>query len=483
MNKLSILLLTTILTACSLAPNFKLPDSANAKSFKEAKEKTELKQGVWKVATPLAKEDKGQWWKVFNDSKLDELEKQAISANQSLKAAAARVEQSRAIVRANSASFLPDINLGGNAVRAKAADASTAGFSKTPANNLKPYNLYAVGATASYDVDLFNRVRDSEKAFSFDAEAQSELYRNSLLALQADVAQHYFLLQSLDAERELLKNTVSIRSEANRIMQKRFDVGTVNEIDLSFTKSELAIANSDLINLNRQRSVLENAMAILLGQNPSEYHFAETPNFNITPPLIPAGIPSELLQRRPDIAIAQAQMKAANIRIGVARAAFFPSLNLTANGGFQSTELGDIFKWSSRTWALGQTAGTALAMNIFDSGRNFGQLDSAHSAYDAAVANYRNQVLVAMGDVENALNDQKLLAEQSQQQDIAAQATTRTLDLTQKRYTQGDVNYFEVATAQAAMLATNRASIQTHAQRVIATINLIRALGGSWAEK
>ena len=478
MSKLTILLLATALTSCSLAPDFKSPEISTPKSFKES----QVKQGNWKPAISLSKEDKGNWWKIFNDKQLDELEKQAISANQSLKAAGARVEQARAIVRANASSFLPDIDINGNLVRSKPADASTAAFG-SPARNLKPYNLYSAGVTASYDADLFGRVRDGEKAFSFDADAQQELYHNALLALQADVAQHYFLLQALDAERDLVKKTIIVRTEAQRIMQKRFAVGTVNEVDLSQTQTDLANANSDLISLNRQRVVLENALAILLGKNPAEYHFSEVTEFSVTPPFIPAGIPSELLQRRPDIAVAEANMKAANLRIGVARTAFFPSLILTANGGSEATTLADIFKWSSRTWALGQTAGSALAMNVFDSGRNFGLLDQSHSAYDEAVANYRQQVLVAMADVENALTDQKLLAGQSEQQDIATNASKRTLELTQKRYDRGDVDYFQVATVQSNMLATNRASIQTHGQRMVAAITLIRALGGGWSEK
>ena len=478
MNKLTILLLATALTNCSLAPDFKSPEISTPKSFKE----NQVKQENWKPANSLSKEEKGQWWKIFNDKQLDELEKQAFSNNQSLKAASARVEQARAIVRANASSFLPEIDISGNGVRAKSADASTAAFNKNP-SKLKPYNLYSTGITASYDADLFGKVRDSETAFSFDADAQKELYNNALLALQADVAQHYFLLQALDAERNLVKKTIIVRTEAQRIMQKRFEVGSVNEVDLSQTQTELANANSDLLNLDRQRVVLENALAILLGKNPAEYHFAESTDFAITPPFIPAGIPSQLLERRPDIAAAEANMKAANLRIGVARTAFFPSLILTASGGTEATSLADIFKWSNKSWALGQTAGSAIAMNIFDSGRNFGNLDAAHSAYDETVANYRQQVLVAMADVENALTDQKLLAEQAKQQDIAAKSTNRTLELTEKRYEKGDVDYFQVANMQNDMLISNRTAIQTHGQRIVATITLIRALGGGWSEK
>ena len=479
MNKrLIALMATTILSACSLAPDAKTPDTNLPGGFKQE----DVSKGEWKPAVSLEKQDRGQWWKIFGDAGLDELEKQAIEANQSLKAASARVEQARSLVRANASTFLPDVDIGGNAVRAKSAGASVAAFNPGPIQNLKPYNLYSATATASYDVDLFGRVRDNEKALSADADAQEAAYRSALLALQADVAQHYFLLQSVDAQRVLLKNTVTVRTEAQRIMQKRFDVGSAGDVDLSRTQSELAGANSDLIILDRQRAVLENALAILLGKNPSEYRFAETPMVESKPPLIPAGIPSSVLQRRPDIVAAQSAMTAANLRIGVARTAYFPDLILTATGGFQSTSLSDIFKWSGRTWALGQTAGNALFMNVFNSGRTSAQVDVAHAAYDEAVANYRQQVLVAMGDVENALTDQRLLADQSREQDIAAMATRRTTDLTQKRYDQGDVNYFEVVDAQRNMLAANRAALDTRGQRLVATVALIRALGGGWPE-
>lgn len=473
-----------VLSSCSLAPRFKLPEAPLTKTFKDQPVKIEeTAKGVWKEARLLQGQERGQWWKVFGDSTLDTLQVQAIEANQTLKAASARLEQARSQVRSNAASIFPSINIGANALRAKASSASTVGFSSGPLLPLKPYTLYSTGATASYEADIFGRVRDNEKALKYDADAQTSLYLDTLLALQADVAQHYFQLQALDAERALLKETVMVRTEAERIMQKRFKAGSVGAVDVSHITSELASAKADLIRLDRQRAVFENALAVLLGKNPSEYHFPETPLTDSPPPLIPSGIPSDVLQRRPDIASAQAAMKAANRRIGVARTAFFPSINLTASGGYESTNISDIFKWSNRSWALGQTAGSALMMNIFDSGRTLGKVAGAHAKYEEAVANYRQQVLVAMSEVENALTDQRLLADQVYEQKIAAAADERTNELTKKRYAQGDASYFEVVDAQRAMLASSRAAIQAHGSRQIATINLIRALGGGWPEE
>lgn len=519
-NLYTLFFVTTALSACSLAPDFKAPDMGAPSAYKSEAPADAEQKGEWKPIEPMEKSDRGEWWKIFGDSSLNDLETQAIAANNTLKAAFSRVQQSRAEVRAVASTLFPTIDLGGNAVRSKPATASTAAFGGSGAP-LKPYNLYSAGAVASYEVDLFGRVRDSEAALEFDAEGQEALYRSTLLALQADVATHYFTLRSLDAERALLRETVSIRTEAQRIMQKRFDAGSSSEQDLSRTQAELAGAQADLIAIERTRSAYENALAVLLGKMPSEFHFADatisppkqskssdavqaeplldiapfkplqTPmpepqanaikaRFNLQPPQIPAGIPSMLLARRPDIAHAQNAMQAANKRIGVARTAFFPSLNLTVSGGAESTALSDLFQWSSRTWALGQAAGSALAMTLFDNGRTIARVDSAQAEYEAAVSEYRQQVLVAFKDVEDALTDQRLLSEQAVQQDAAAAAARRTTDLTQKRYDQGDTSYFEVVDAQRNSLAAERAAIQTRGTRMTAAVNLIRALGGTW---
>lgn len=457
------LVLLALLGGCSLTPAVTPPDLSLTPAFKT---ETPAADARWTPAIPREGEDRGAWWTLFGDPVLDDLERQALAANQTLKAASARVDQARAAVRANGYGA-PTVEIGANAVQAE-----------TPGNGPAP--LYSAGVSISYEVDLFQRLRNSQTAFRLDADAQAALYRHAVLALQADVAQHYFQLRALDAERVLLRDTVTTRREAQRIMQRRLDVGSVGATDVSRTESELAAATADLAALDRQRAMLENALAILLGQNPSSYRFTAAPLGVSTPPLIPAGLPSELLLRRPDIASAQARMMAANRRIGVAKAAFFPSLTLTASGGFAAASLGDVFKWSNATWALGQTVGNALMTTLFDNGRRAGRVAGAEAGYAEALALYRQQVLVALGDVENALSDQRLLADQAVALDRAAAATARTYALTQKRYDLGDASYFEVVDAQRAMLAANRAAIQARGQRQVAAIALIRALGGGW---
>ncbi len=476
-KKILSLSLTLLLSACSLAPDFVMPETPVTDKYKSDIAAIE-QNGMWAPAKSLENMDRGEWWKIFDDATLNDLETQASENNNSLKAAAANVEQARAIVRSKAGSFLPKIDIGGNAVRAKASAATSAPFGGTVAEN-SPYTMYSAQGIASYEVDLFGRVRDNEAALTLDADGQEALYRGTLLALQADVAGHYFTLRSLDAERYLLRKTVVMREEANRIMEKRFNAGVVGEQDISRTRSELATTKAELLILDRQRATSENALAVLLGQNPSEYIFKEAHN-GTKVPKIPAGIPSTLLQRRPDVAKAQTAMEAANKRIGVARTAYFPLLNLTASGGYESNELSDLFDWSSRYWALGQTAGSALTLAVFDSGRLLAKTDSAKAEYEASVALYREQVLIAFKEVEDGLTNQRLLASQFAQHKIAADSSVRTTELTQKRYDQGDADYFEVVDAQRNSLAAERASIQARGQRLIASVGLIRALGGGW---
>lgn len=473
---IKVFLVLFTLSGCSLAPDLKQPEFNIPESYKEQHGQAEVDN--WKLAEFSENSDRGEWWKIFGDSQLDELIEQANEANQSIKASAARVEQARATTRANTRS-LPNIDIGGNALRNQPSNASLQVFEVPPGTKAKAYTLFDAQGTLSYEIDLFGRTRDTEAAYSYDADAQEAIYRSVLLALQADVAQNYFALRALDAERKLLRSTIKVREEGVRIMERKHQEGESGEQDLTRTQSELAFIQADLITLDRQRTTLEHALAVLLGKIPAEFSFAETP-LSGAPPAIPAGIPSSLLERRPDVTAALASMAAANARIGVSRAAFFPTLSLTATGGYESLTLVDLLKWSSRTWALGQVAGMALSMPIFDSGRRLAMLDVAHSAYSEAVANYHQQVLVAFKDVEDSLANQRLLGEQSQKQDAAAKAAARTTELIEKRYQEGDVNYFEVIDAHRTSLVAERAAAQIQGLHFINTVTLVRALGGDW---
>ncbi|MFW0778034.1 MAG: efflux transporter outer membrane subunit [Rickettsiales bacterium] len=479
MHKFTALFATTMLTACSLSPDHEPPKMDVPAQYKEqtTSDVAEEVRGEWKVAEPNEKADRGEWWKIFADADLNALQAQAIAANHDLKAAAARVEAARGVAGASVPSLIPDIDIGGNVSRTKQSPAAQQSFGGGGAT--KPYTLYSAGGVASYEADIFGRVRDNYQALLRDADAQEALYKSTLLALQADVAQHYFNLRALDAERQLLRDTITIREEAHRIMQRRYELGESGAQDVSRTIAELASVRAELVALDRRRAELEHALAVLVGTMPSQFTFEEAP-LAALPPKIPAGLPSSLLERRPDIVAAQNVMAAANRRVGVARTAFFPRLLLNASAGFESASLSDLFLWSSRSWTLGQMAGQALTMPIFDSGRNLSRLDTAKANYTEAVELYKQQVLVAFRDVETSLVNQRLMAEQAFEQDAAARAATRTTELSQRRYDEGEVDYFEVVSTQRDALTAQRAAVQTRGQRFIATVTLIRALGGGW---
>ncbi len=469
--KIFIPVIAVLLAGCSMAPQFQKPSAEAPSVFKEDKSGADkLGSNWWKKAVPLEAADRGQWWRIFSDPKLNALETEAAAGNQSLKAAAARVMQARDAVRANAADFLPNLSLGVNGSRSAPNPVT---YAPTPAN------LYTTQATASYDPDLFGRIHANDKAFEFDAEASQAAYRSVLLSLQADVAQDYFLIRALDDERLLLRETVSIRDKESAIMKKRFAKGDVSAQDDANARSDLASAQADLTSLDRQRAVLEHALAILLGKAPSGFTLPDSPLAGV-PPQVPGGVPSTVLERRPDIASAIASMEAANQRIGAAKSAFFPDLLLTASAGAQSASLKTLFRWSSRAWALGQVGIFALTLPIFDNGRHSAQLDGARAAYDEAVANYRQQVLVAFKDVEDGLSDQHYLYRQWDEAREAATQASRATYLVQKRYDFGDIDYFEVVTTQRTSLAAERAAVQLKGQRFVATVNLIRALGGGW---
>jgi outer membrane protein, multidrug efflux system len=460
---------TLLMAGCSLAPKFMQPKMDIPASFKETTEVS--KDAQWVEAKAPAAETAGKWWTVFNDETLNALEEKAMADSPALQAAAARVEQARAIAGAAKADILPNLTVGANAARSSGV--STGGFTTAP------YTSYSALGAASWEPDLFNRIRDEERALKLDAEGQQAAYRGALLALQADVAQTYYSIRALDAERRFLREAIEVRGEANRIMGKRLKEGVSSDQDFSRTESELAATRADLTALVRNRAALEHALAVLTGQMPSTFSFPETP-LEGTPPKIPSGVPSQLLARRPDIAQAQLDMAAENARIGAARAAFLPSLSLNATGGFESASLGDLFKWSSRTWALGQVGALALSLPIFDNGRRSANLDRSRAAYDESVANYRQQVLEAFRDVEDALSDQALLSQQTADANLAASAAGRTQNIAQRRYDEGATDYFEVVDAQRTALTARRIAVQTEGQRYISAVSVVRALGGSW---
>ncbi|QOK99596.1 efflux transporter outer membrane subunit (plasmid) [Ralstonia pseudosolanacearum] len=473
------------LAACSLAPTYEKPDVGTPTAFKEAAQGAQNaeaplaagEQGKWKTAEPSMPAD-GAWWKLFNDATLDSLEAQAGEASPTLAAAAARVSQARAIVQSNRAGLFPELDAGFGPTRQRASAAS-AGL--PVGAQVQPQTYWRAQATVSYEADLFGRVRNSVNAADADAERVEALYRAARLALQADVAQTYFSLRTLDAEEALLARTVVGREEALKLVQRRFSTGDIGELDVARADAELATARSDRLDVARRRALLEHALATLLGKAPSGFTLGADP-LQAANVRVPPGLPSALLERRPDVAAAERAMAAANARIGVVRAAFFPQLQLTGGFGFESHDLGDLLKWSSRTWLLGPLVGTALSLPIFDGGARSAGVKQARAAYEENVANYREAVLVAFREVEDNLSDLRLLADQSKVQDDAVRASSRAAQLSRTRYNAGSVNYLDVIDAERNMLSAQRVAVQLAGGRVNATVGLVKALGGGWGD-
>jgi outer membrane protein, multidrug efflux system len=384
------------------------------------------------------------------------------------------VKQARALAGVVEADRIPQVDAQLGAQRGRASDVALGLPQGTP---VKPSNAFNGKLTASYEIDLFGRVANNVSAAQADAAASEALYRSVLLALQADVAQTYFRLRAADAELAFLNETVHLREENVRINQRRFDLGDLGELDLARSKTELATTRSDAIALERQRAQLEHALAVLLGRPAASFNADSNPLLASTVlPGIPAGLPSALLERRPDIAAAQRSMIAANARIGVAKSAMFPALRLTAAGGGESEELSDLFKWSSRTWVVG----ALMSLPIIDGGRNKSAVARSEAALDEAVASYRQSVLSAFAEVEDNLAGLRTLAGQTQAIDEAVASARRSAELAGKLYEAGRSSYLDVLDAQRNLATVERSAVQLRGTRAATTVALIRSLGGGW---
>ena len=475
------LLVGVMLASCSLAPEFKTPEVAVPAAYKEPSPAAETApandpgDGQWKPAEPQDGQPRGEWWMRFGDALLNDYEMRAAAANQDLAAALARLDASRALVRQAAAAQLPRLDAG-------AAAARTRPSAHQPGNPLPgsdSYNRFQYGVSAQYELDLFGRVRDSVRAARADAQADEALFQSLLLAVETDVAQTYFLLRANDAELAVLNDTVTTRNAELAVFTQRFVAGDIGELDVARASTELAIARGEVQAVSRQRAQYEHALALLLGQAPADLDVAVAALATHVP-TIPPGLPSALLERRPDIAAAQRRMIAANARIGVARAAFYPILNLSAEAGFSADSAGDLFKWASRTWALGPLAGALIAAPLFDGGRNKANLAHAEAELDAEIATYRQTVLNAFREVEDQLVALRTLGEQSAAAVDASQAAGHALELANARFQSGATGYLDVLEARRALIGVRRQQKQLDGARAASAVGLVKALGGGW---
>lgn len=507
-----------LFAGCAVGPNYKgPPDTVEPARFKNA---SSVKgSSTWKEADPKDGVSRGEWWKVFHDPKLNALEAEAISANQDLKLAVARIEEARSQTRLAASDLYPHVDLEPSVIRQRTSNtepfqkgkllgknpfssglggaagaagagpagagamAGGAGAGAQNLNNLvldtqplsRTYNVARFPVDLNWELDLFGRVRRNTQAARATAQAYVSDLQNMILSTTANVASEYFQLRALDAELDVLSGTIKTRQEGLQIAQERLQAGLTGELDVARAQSELASNQADVFAVTRTREEVENVIATLLGRPASLLKLEREP-LKSEPPSIPAGLPSALLERRPDIATAERQIAAANARIGVATAAFFPRISLTGAAGFESGQIGQLFSWQSRIWQIGANA----AQPLFEGGKNTANLEAAHAQYDEAVATYRKQVLVAFQDVETALADLRTLTGQSRAQSEAVTAARRTLELSSSQYEKGAINFLDVLDAERTLLADERTNAELLGQRAQATVQLIKALGGGW---
>jgi len=447
-----------LLAGCAVGPNYSRPGVASPTTWKEGTVATNAA-----VLSP-------NWWSIFNDAELDLVESQAIEANQDLKQAVARVSEARALARLSEADVYPQVSAsGGNTVNRASANAAHA-----PMHDLQ-YKDYYRQIELSYEIDAWGRVRHSIEAGKADLAATETDMQVVLLTLTSDVARNYFLLRSLDREREVVQATIALRRDTVQLQETRNQAGLINEVDVTRARTELANVEAELHSITRSRAQVEHALAILCGRAPAEFTVLAAPK-NLLPPEIPAGLPSTLLERRPDVVEAEHHLHAECARIGVAEAAFFPTIKLTGYGGGATADLGTLFNWQSRLWSLGPS----IHVPIFEGGRNQANLKAAKARYEQSIASYRGTVLNAFREVEDSLSDLSTLTAQGEAVNRALVSARDTATLASQRYQQGLTSYLDVVDAQRAALQAERTEVQLNGQRAVSTILLAKALGGGW---
>jgi multidrug efflux system outer membrane protein len=463
-----------LLAGCSIISP---PEKVSMDIPTQYRESQPILDGAWKLAEPAEEKNRGAWWLAFNNPELTQLINEATVSSPNLAKALARVKESRAIAGVVESDRGFKLNSGFGPTRLR----DSQGSNQEERANSPTTTEWRAQLNASYEVDLFNRLSENSRASKLDAQGQEAAYQSVLLVLQADVAQQYFSIRSLDSELEVLQKTIVLRQDALSIVQHRFDAGDISELDVAQARTELSFAQAEQESVLRARAQRDHALAVLLGKAPSQFSLAAAP-IQPTTVNVPSGLPSDLLERRPDIAQAQRQLAAASARIGVAKAAFFPSLVLTGSAGYESNQLQDLFKWSSRSWLLGPLVGTMLSLPIFDGGRNKANLERADANYEVLVANYRQQVLVGFQDVEDNLTALRTLDKQIGYQNEGMNSSQLATRLAESRYKNGSASYLEVIDAQRSSLAAQRSVSQSVGQRAIASVGLIRALGGGWQQ-
>lgn len=452
-----------LLAACAVGPDYSRPAATTPSAYKETAD--------WALARPADTAPKGKWWEVFADPVLNALMEQVSVSNQTLKAAEASYRQARAAVQSARAAFFPTLGASAGATRSGGGGNAGNGSNGTASTGRR----YDVSLDAGWEVDLWGRIRRLVEAARAGEQASAADLEAARLSLQGELATNYFQLRVTDAQRVLLEDTVKAFQRSYEVTQNRYRAGVAGKADVVQAEAQLKSTQAQLIDLRATRAQLEHAIAVLVGKPPALFTLASA-DIQARLPAIPPGLPSTLLERRPDIAAAERRVAAANANIGVAEAAYFPRLSLSASGGFASNALSTLFSAPNRAWSLG----IGLADTILDFGARSADVESARAAYDQAVANYRQSVLVGFQEVEDDLATLHWLAEEAEVQRDAARAARESVTLELNQYKAGTVSFLNVVEVQATQLSEERNTVTLLGRRLAASIALIRALGGHW---
>jgi NodT family efflux transporter outer membrane factor (OMF) lipoprotein len=423
-------------------------------------------------AQPADQLSRGKWWEIYGDPQLNRLEDKIKVSNQTLKGAVAQFEQARASVRFERADFYPTVTAGaaGSAIRLSSNRALATSLSTTNYSDI----LMPV-VNVSYEPDLFGRIRHTVEAARTGAQASAGDLENVSLSLHAQLAVDYFELQSLDADEEVLNSSVATFERALELTQNRYKGGVASAVDVAQAETQLETTRAQAIDVEAARAQFEHAIAVLIGEPASSFGIPSSP-LKLTPPLIPVGLPSELLERRPDIAAAERRVASANQQIGIALAAYFPSVSLSGSGGFESTSLTNLLSGPSGFFS----AGASALVTVFDAGRRRSVSEQARAVYEQNAANYRETVLSAFREVEDNLASLRILAEETKTQQAAVAAAEHSVELSTNRYKGGVASYLEVTTAQGIALSNQRLEVDVRGRRMASSVLLIQALGGGW---
>jgi NodT family efflux transporter outer membrane factor (OMF) lipoprotein len=465
--------LLLLLTGCTVGPTYHRPTAAQAPAWKEnAVPPPNPPNGTWKQAEPSDGVLKGKWWETYDDPQLTELEDKIAVSNQTLKIAMDQYFEAREQVQVARSQYYPTLAAGPSVGRTRESynqPNTVRGLSRYQ------YNTYSISGQAQWEPDLWGQVRRTVEQTRANAEASAALLANVELSVRAELASDYFEMRGLDSQKELLDNTVISYAEYLKLTQVRFRGGVATESDVALAQTQLETTRAQDIDVGVARAQYEHAIATLIGVSPSIFSLPAMPLGERIPP-VPIGVPSQLLERRPDIAAAERQTDAANAQIGIAIAAYYPNVSLTGSGGMLSGSPGTLIQGPSEMWSLGASA----VELIFDAGRRHAITQQAHDAYDQQVANYRQVVLSAFQDVEDNLAALRILDDESVTQAAAVAAARRSLNISTNRYKGGVTTYLEVLTAQTVQLTNERTQADIATRQFVASVQLIRALGGGW---